>query len=345
MYLEHYNLNRKPFQITADPSFLWLGEKHKEALAFLKYGILDNKGFLLLTGDIGTGKTTLINALVESLGKDVIVATVYDPSLEPIEFYSFMGKAFNLPAKFTGKGEFLIYFKKFLFSAYDNNKKVLLIVDEAQRIDQVLLEEIRNLSNIEKEYTKLINIFFVGQNEFNNIILENQNRAIRQRITLNYNLKPLDQEETAEYIKHRLSVSGTQAQLFSDKAIHEVYAFSKGYPRLINIICDHAMLSGYVKDTRTITSEMVSECADELRIERKKIARQKPMRKKKRPKKATPQPKTKPKPGLKPKEKFKPKTHVVKKKRNTTDMILYTVLVVLLLVGLVIAGYLYYYTM
>ena len=291
MYLEHYKIVSKPFQITADPSFLWLGEKHKEALAFLKYGVLDNKGFLLLTGDIGTGKTTLINGLVESLGKDVIVATVYDPSLEPSEFYSFMAKVFKLPAKFTGKGEFIIYFKKFLFSAHDHNKKVLLIVDESQRIDQVLLEEIRNLSNIEKEYTKLINIFFVGQNEFNNIILEHQNRAIRQRITLNYNLKPLDKEETAEYIRHRLSVSGTQAQIFSDKAIHEVYAFSNGYPRLINIICDHAMLSGYVKDTHTITSEIVSECANELRIERKKIARQKPIRKKKRPKKVTPKPK------------------------------------------------------
>ena len=340
MYQEHYNLNRKPFQITTDPSFLWLGEKHKEALAFLKYGILDNKGFLLLTGDIGTGKTTLINALVESLGKDVIVATVYDPSLEPIEFYSFIAKVFKLPAKFTGKGEFIIYFKKFLFAAHDHNKKVLLIVDESQRIDQVLLEEIRNLSNIEKEYTKLINIFFVGQNEFNNIILENQNRAIRQRITLNYNLKPLDQEETAEYISHRLSVSGTQAQLFSDKAIHEIYAFSKGYPRLINIICDHAMLSGYVKDTRTITAEIVSECADELRIERKKIARQKPMRKKKRPKKETPKPEAK----IKPKPKLKPKKRALKKPLKTTDMILYTTLIVLLLIGLVLAGYLYYYT-
>jgi general secretion pathway protein A len=340
MYLNHYNLERKPFQITADPSFLWLGEKHKEALAFLKYGILDNKGFLLLTGDVGTGKTTLINALVESLGKDVIVATVYDPGLEPIEFYNFIAQAFKLPTTFKGKGEFLVYFRKFLYRAHDSQKKVLLIIDEAQRIDQTLLEEVRNLSNIEKEYTKLINIFFVGQNEFNNIILEHQNRAIRQRITLNYNLKPLDEDETAEYIKHRLSVSGTKAQFFSDNAIHEVFAFAQGYPRLINIICDHAMLSAYVKETLTITPDIIKECGNELRIERKKIPARKPVRKKERVKKA----KLEPKAEAEPKGKIK-RPRPPKKQRSTADMILYAALIVLLLAGVVIAGYLYYYTM
>ena len=298
----------------------------------------------MLTGDIGTGKTTLNNALVESLGKEVIVATVYDPNLEPSEFSSLWPRYLNC-LKFTGKGEFIIYFKKFLFSAHDHNKKVLLIVDESQRIDQVLLERFA-ICPISRRNTQTNQHFLCRAKRIQQHHFGASKSSHSPAITLNYNLKPLDIEETADYIKHRLSVSGTQAQIFSDRAIHEVYAFSKGYPRLINIICDHAMLSGYVKDTMTITQTIVTECANELKIERKKIARQKPIRKKKRPKKVTPKPKAevKPKSMLKPKPMLKPKKHKLKKPRKTTDVILYTVLIVLLLIGLVIAGYLYYYT-
>lgn len=164
MYLSHYNLSLKPFQISTDPKFLWLGENHKEAFATLKYGIMDNKGFLLLTGDVGTGKTTLINALINSLGSNVIAATIPDPNLEKLDFFNYIAKAFRIDKKFSGKGEFLIYFEQFLNAAYSKNKKVLLVIDESQRLNHVLLEEIRLLSNIEKQNTKLLNIFFVGQN-------------------------------------------------------------------------------------------------------------------------------------------------------------------------------------
>ncbi len=190
MYLSHYNLIANPFQISADPKFLWLGEKHKEALATLKYGIIDNKGFLLLTGDVGTGKTTLINALVNSLGDNIIVAKVTDPELEKQEFFNFIANAFNFKKIFQDKGTFLVHLSNFLHFAYTKNKKVLLIIDEAQRLSHSLLEEIRLLSNIEKQDTKLINIFFIGQNEFNDILLKEKNRALRQRITLNYNINP-----------------------------------------------------------------------------------------------------------------------------------------------------------
>ena len=188
MYLSHYGLTQKPFQITTDPRFLWLGEKHKEALATLNYGVLDRRGFLLLTGDVGTGKTTLIRTLLQNLGSDVIFATVVDPHLEELEFFNLLAQAFNIKGEFTRKVDFLHHFTRFLKEAHSNNKTVLLIIDEAQRLSIQLLEEIRLLSNIELENTKLINIFFVGQNEFNGILASCS--ALRQQITVTHQIKP-----------------------------------------------------------------------------------------------------------------------------------------------------------
>ncbi len=266
MYLDHYNLKEKPFQISTDPRFLWLGEKHREAMAILRYGIIDNRGFLLLTGDVGTGKTTLINSLVNGLGKNTIVAVLPDPGLQQLDFYNFVAHAFKLTGKFKTKGEFLIQFGDFLNQAYENDNRVLLIVDEAQRITNKMLEEIRLLSNIEKQHTKLINIFFVGQNEFNELLIDPANRALRQRITINYNIEPLSEKETGKYINFRLKVAGNPNSIFNPGAIREIIAFSSGYPRLINIICDHALLSGYVKGTKQINAKIIQECIKELQI-------------------------------------------------------------------------------
>ena len=267
MYLDHYKLHLKPFQISTDPKFLWLGEKHQEALAVLKYGILDNKGFLLLTGDVGTGKTTLLNALVDSLGDDVLVAMVADPGLAKMDFFNFVADSFGLNTRFRSKGEFLIYLKNFLIDLNQQNKQALLIIDECQHLNQKLLEEVRLLSNIEMASTKLINIFFVGQSEFNNIILRPHNRAIRQRITINYNISSLSEGETSEYIRFRLGVAGSEETIFTSTAIEEVYKFSNGYPRLINIICDQALLTGFVKEKRHVDEKIVAECAGELKID------------------------------------------------------------------------------
>ncbi len=266
MYLSYYNLNEKPFQISTDPKFLWLGEKHKEALAILTYGILDNKGFLLLTGDVGTGKTTIINTLLNNLDDDVIAAHVPDPDLEHLDFFNFIANVFSIDKKFSTKGEFLNHLSKFLHDAYSKNKKVLLIIDEAQRLKPELLEEIRLLSNIERQDTKLLNIFFVGQEEFNNVLIEPENRALRQRITINYYIEPLTENETKEYIKHRLNIAGSKRNIFSSSAIGEIFSFSKGFPRLINIICDLALLTGYVKEQKTINELIIKECAKELQI-------------------------------------------------------------------------------
>ena len=266
MYLSHYNLTEKPFQITTDPKFLWLGEKHQEALAALKYGVVDNKGFLLLTGDVGTGKTTLINTLLRDLDSNTIVATVVDPDLEKLEFFNFLATAFGIEEKFTKKVDFLAHFAEFLHNAYLSNKKVLLIIDEAQRLSTELLEEIRLLSNIERENTKLLNIFFVGQNEFEKTLMKKECRALRQRITITYRINTLAETETAEYIKYRLKVAGTEKEVFNRKAIRKIYAFSRGYPRLINIICDHALLTGCVRELKTINRAIIKECAQELVI-------------------------------------------------------------------------------
>ena len=267
MYLSHYGLIEKPFQITTDPKFLWLGEKHKEALATLKYGVLDRRGFLLLTGDVGTGKTTLIKTLVKELSDDVVVATVVDPGLERDEFFSLLAQAFGIKGRFFNKLEFLNRFRDFLTETHAQGKTVLLIIDEAQNLSRELLEEVRLLSNIELEDTKLLNIFFVGQNEFNDMLIHCS--ALRQRITIMHHLRTLTETETAEYIKYRLEVAGAQKKIFEKKSIKKIFSASGGYPRLINVICDHALLTGFVRETKTIGPSIIRECQSELTLNSK----------------------------------------------------------------------------
>ena len=268
MYLSHYNLKEKPFQISTDPKFIWFGEKHQEALAVLEYGVFDNKGFLLITGDVGTGKTSLINALLKRLGNDVIVANITNPILEELDFFNIVANEFKINKHFSNKSEFLIHFSRFLNDCYTKKKKVILVIDEAHKLDQDLLEQIRLFSNIERQDTKLINIFFVGQNEFIDIISNHQNRALRQRISINYHLEPLRESEVKAYILHRLNVAGSKEDIFNDHSIREIISFSNGYPRLINILCDHALLTGYVKGVKTIDEEIIIECANGLFLTR-----------------------------------------------------------------------------
>ena len=268
MYLSHYNLKEKPFQISTDPKFIWFGEKHREALAVLEYGVIDNKGFLLITGDVGTGKTSLINALLKRLGNDFIVANITNPILEELDFFNIVADEFKINKLFINKADFLIHFSRFLNDCYSKKKKVILVIDEAHKLDQNLLEQIRLLSNIERQDTKLINIFFVGQNEFIDIISNQQNRALRQRISINYHLEPLKESDVKAYILHRLNVAGLGENIFNDHSIREIISLSNGYPRLINILCDHALLTGYVKGVKTIDEEIIRECANELFLKR-----------------------------------------------------------------------------
>jgi general secretion pathway protein A len=267
MYLKHYHLNKKPFGLTPGPDFFWLSEKHKEALATLRYGIIGDLGFLLLTGEVGVGKTALIHRLLSSLDSTTMVAHITDPGLGINDFFRLLAVEFGIDTSFKSKGEFLILLEKFLRQADKDQKKVLLIVDEAQRVNSVLLDQIRVLSNIELNDRKLINIFFIGQPEFKNLLLDAVNRPIRQRIAIYYHVQPLSETETGQYIEHRLSVAGAQQQIFNPDAIREIYRISQGFPRAINILCDHALLTGYASGLTTIDSAIVTECENELNIE------------------------------------------------------------------------------
>jgi general secretion pathway protein A len=272
MYLNYYSLQEKPFQITVDPKYFWMGENQKEALATIKYGITDKRGFLLLTGEVGTGKTVTINYLVSKLDINTVVATLPDPDLESMDFYNMLADGFDMKQTFDSKGAFLIHLREFLQKSYEDQKHLLLIIDESQRLNPRLMEDLRVLSNIELHDQKLINIFFVGQQEFNNILLTRQNRALAQRITVRYHIKPLTIEETGQYIAHRLKIGGSDKNIFKPSAVKSVFDFSGGVPRLINIICDHALLTGYSRNMRQLDAKVIADCANELRIPAEKIS-------------------------------------------------------------------------
>ncbi len=266
MYLTHYNLKEKPFELSPGPRFLWLGANHSEALATLKYGIVENKGFLLLTGDVGVGKTALIHRLIQEIDPSTIIANIPDPGLDALDFFNMLASEFHMAKKFKSKGEFIIELKAFLQKTQSEQKNVLLIIDEAQRLKEEILEQVRLLSNIEMSDRKLINIFFVGQPEFTEMLMDTRNRAVRQRIVVSSHIDLLAAPETEQYIHHRLKVAGATRGIFTSDAVREIHRFSEGCPRLINIICDHALLSGYSAGLKIIDSEVIKDCEGDLRI-------------------------------------------------------------------------------
>lgn len=265
MYTSFYNLSKKPFEMNPELSFLWLGKSHEKAFSVLQYGIRHNNGLLLLSGDAGTGKTLLVKAFIQSLGKDVIgagdveYAAIWDPGLERIDFYNSIARGFGLKAVFTSKVEFLLQFSQFLHEAARKNKKVLLLVDDCHLLSQEMLEELRLLSNIEKSGAKLINIFFVGRPEFDDMLLQQKNRALRQRLTVSAEINSLTIEETDNYIHHRLKIAGTEAPLFVAEAVQAIHRFSLGIPFHINAICDHVLENGSIQGMRTIDRKLVEK--------------------------------------------------------------------------------------
>ncbi|MCK4984448.1 MAG: AAA family ATPase, partial [Desulfobacterales bacterium] len=197
---------------------------------------------------------------------ETLIATIPDPDLQIMDFFNLLAYEFKMNKTFASKGDFLIQFKQFLLESYDSDKKVLLIIDEAQRLNLELLEQIRLLSNIEMDYRKLINIFFVGQIEFNQMLMEEKNKAVRQRIAVSFQLEPLTEKETADYIDHRLKLAGSNGGIFKPAAMREVFSLSNGYPRLINIICDYALMTGYSSGLQIIDAGVIKGCGKELHI-------------------------------------------------------------------------------
>jgi type II secretory pathway predicted ATPase ExeA/predicted Zn-dependent protease len=266
MYLQHFHLTEKPFQISPDPRFLWLGEKHKEAFANLLYSMIDQNGFLVLTGDVGSGKTTLLNALLENIGDDVISAAISNPRMEVLEMLRYIARSFDDEARCENKTEFIIHMGRIFRRVEAQGKKLLLVIDEAHLLSGDQLEEIRLISNIESSQKKLITIILIGQNELNEKLSSDSCRALRQRITLYYQLLPFTSEETVQYINHRLRIAGTSETIFSSGALEEIYKQTGGLPRLINILCARALLTGYAKGMHTVNRAVIRECALELHL-------------------------------------------------------------------------------
>jgi general secretion pathway protein A len=260
MYLSHYHLDKEPFSISPDPQFLWLSEKHQKAFETLKEGILERDGCVMLAGDIGTGKTTLIKRLVKLDDVAAIFVTINDPDLDALDFFNTLASEFQMGRRFSGKDEFLAAFRHFLLNAFSSYRKVLIIIDEAQRLNHGILLEIVGLSNLQMAGRKLLKVFFVGQLEFNAMLMQEENRAVLQSIAAHYYLEPLSEPETEHYIGHRLKVAGAEQQIFTPEAIKAIFAFSKGYPRLINVICDNALLYGYRSGLKRIDGAVIQYC-------------------------------------------------------------------------------------
>ncbi len=266
MYLQHYKLIEKPFQISPDPRFLWLGEKHKEAFANLLYSMIDQNGFLVLTGDVGSGKTTLLNALLENIGSDVLAATISNPRMDPLEMLRYIARAFDPDVRCEDKTEFIFHMNRRFREIESQGKKLLLVIDEAHLLSDDQLEEIRLISNIESSQKKLITIILIGQNELNEKLSSDACRALRQRITLYYQLQPFTLEETTLYINHRLLIAGTSESVFTTGAVDEIQKLSGGLPRLINVLCARSLLTGFAKEIQRIDRDVVRECGQELHL-------------------------------------------------------------------------------
>jgi len=270
VYTEFYNLREKPFNLTPSPRFLYLGEHHKEALNLLKYGVMERKGFILLTGEICTGKTTMVHALLSSLDDSVQYIHLSNPILTPADFLDYLAfSIFGKKIHFKSKADFLVVFEEFLRQCLREQKNVILIIDEAQKLSFQLLEEIRLLSNMETGDEKLINIFLIGQPELNEKLGKPHCLPLLQRISIRYHIPPLDLEGTRGYMATRLKIAGAQRgdEIFPKSAVKAIHQYSGGYPRMINILADNSLLLGYSKGTKTITPDMVKQCHEDLNLD------------------------------------------------------------------------------
>ena len=265
MYTSFYNLKERPFSLSTSPGFLYLGKAHKEALSLLTYGIIEKKGFVLLTGQAGTGKTTIIRALLKKLDPSTKYAFITNPVLSPEDFLAYTAYKLGLKRQSKSKGFLLIQIEALLKIFLGRQQNAFLIIDEAQDLSFRVLEEIRLLSNMEMHGKKLLHIFLIGQPTLNEKLNSNQCRSLLQRIDIRYHIFPLNLSETEEYIKGRLKAVGSKnAKLFSKDAISLIHQYSSGIPRNINSLCDNALLLGYSKEKRNISATMIQECYNDM---------------------------------------------------------------------------------
>lgn len=265
IYQNFYGLKEAPFNVTSDPNFLYLSRHHQEAYSHLAYGIQERKGFLQITGEIGTGKTTLCRAFLNRLDQKTKTAFILNPNLSQVQLLQAIVDDLGLPCKRRTRMDLMATLNRFLIEQSKQGGNVVLIVDEAQNLSPQALEQIRLLSNLETEKEKLFQIVLVGQPELREKLEAQSLRQLRQRIGVRYHISPLELEDVGGYINYRLNVAGSEGKiLFPRKSIDLIYHYSKGVPRLINTLCDKALLAGYVYETFQIHPEIVKRCIHEL---------------------------------------------------------------------------------
>lgn len=265
MYLEFYGLKQSPFDITPNPRFLFHSTKHREAFNHLLYGIRERKGFVQLTGEVGAGKTTLCRALLEHLDGHFSTALILNPVLSGDELMKAIAVEYGLEVKGKDRMETMATISDFLLKQTLSGKETVLIVDEAQNLTEELLEQVRLISNIETDDRKLLQIVLMGQPELRDRLNSHKLRQLRQRITVRYHLNALTRTEVGQYIHHRLALAGSRGMpTFTAPAVWRVFGYSKGIPRLVNALCDKALLAGYVERSYRINYWMVGRAIREL---------------------------------------------------------------------------------
>lgn len=269
MYKRFYNLKRNPFEITPDPLFLFSTKKHNEALAALYYGVRRRKGFVVMTGEVGTGKTLLVRCLLQVLNQaDVAYAYVFNPRLTPLEFLQYIAGDFRLPFAGKSKSELLLDLSSYLIKRHEQCFTTVLIVDEAHHLSADVLEEIRLLTNLETSEQKLLQILLVGQQELDEKLDSTDLRQLKQRIAMRSQLEALDLDETRGYVYCRLQRAGSPnpSQVFPMETILEVHRHSHGFPRLVNTLCENALIHGYARQLKSIPPEVIEEIAEGFRL-------------------------------------------------------------------------------
>lgn len=265
MYEAHFGLTEKPFSLTPNPRFLYLSRTHQEALAHLRYGLDNRIGFIAVSGEVGTGKTTILRTLFEQLDEERFqVAMIFNPCLSAMELLQNVNREFGLPARKRSSLALVEELNRFLLSENRVDRTPVLVIDEAQNLAAEVLEQIRLLSNLETDSDKLLQIILVGQPELDALLDRAELRQLAQRIAVRCRLEPLDRQETAGYVQHRLQVAGVFGDLFDTDALAAIFRWTRGLPRLINVLCDRALLSAYAEGRHRVSREEVREAAGEL---------------------------------------------------------------------------------
>ena len=267
MYTSFFGLSEKPFAITPDPRYLYLSERHAEALAHLLYGINESGGFIQLTGEVGTGKTTVVRTLLSRIPHHADVAVIMNPRITPVEFLLTICEELGIAVEDADRGsvkQMVDALNRRLLTAHAEGRRVIVIVDEAQNLSADVLEQVRLLTNLETPTQKLLQIILIGQPELRDLLDRTELRQLAQRITGRYHLNPLSREETKGYVRHRLRVAGASSEIFGASAVNEVHRLSSGIPRVINVTCDRALLGAYTREVRKVTAALVRRAAGEV---------------------------------------------------------------------------------